>query len=260
MKDKLWARTPSYAVMLGLLLLWQISVKVFDIREYILPAPSDVLITMGVKWESLLLHGSVTAQEIVLGFLLSAGISVPLGAMIVFSKSIERALFPIMVASQTVPKVAIAPIFVLWLGYGILPKMLISFLVAFFPVVISTVVGLRSTEEEMVHLARSMGAGPLQTFMRFRLPRALPTVFGGLKVSMAMSVVGAIVGEFVGADKGLGYLLLVANGNMDSQLMFACVLSLTIMGLLFYNALELVERLLIPWERAKADRLSSATM
>ncbi len=258
--QRLRAAVPPYLFIIVALLLWEAAVRLLHIREYLLPAPSVILLATALKWRTLLSHGLITGQEIVLGFLLSVAVGIPLGMIIVFSKSAERAIFPVQVASQTVPKIAIAPILVLWLGFGVLPKMVISLLVGFFPVVVNTVIGLRATEEEMIWLAQSMGAGTMQTFLGFRLPRALPSIFGGLKVSMTMSVVGAIVGEFVGADKGLGYLLLVANGNMDSRLLFACVLVLTVMGILLYNVLDLLEKVLMPWERAKAERFSSATM
>jgi NitT/TauT family transport system permease protein len=214
---------------------------------------------MWKKWPLLWEHNLVTGGEVIIGFLLSVAIGIPLGVAIVYSKWMERALYPILVASQTVPKVAIAPALVMWFGFGAAPKIIVALLVAFFPVVVNTVVGLWATEAETIYLARSMGARWWEVFLKFRFPRALPTIFGGLKISMALAVVGAVVGEFVGSDKGLGYILVVANGNLDSHLLFAAVFMLTIQGVFFYGLVGVLERFAVPWEQQKMERLS-ATM
>src|SRR5206468_6341696 len=143
--------------------------------------------------------------------------------------------------------VAIAPLFLVWFGVGVMPKVLVAFLISFFPIVIDAAVGLRSMPAEMRDLARSMGATRLQIFTRFRLPTSLPYLFSGLKVAATLAVAGAVVGEFVGADKGLGYLLLVTNSNMETALMFAAIVALTIIGLALFYAVEFLESLLIPW-------------
>jgi NitT/TauT family transport system permease protein len=153
---------------------------------------------------------------------------------------------PLIVSSQAMPKVAVAPLLLVWFGFGLLPKVLIAFLIAFFPVVISTAVGLASIEPEKIQLARSMGFGPSATFFKIRLPNALPSVFGGLKISITLAVVGAVVGEFVGGDAGLGYLLTVANGSMDTPLLFAGLVALTVLGVVLYLIVELAERLVVP--------------
>jgi NitT/TauT family transport system permease protein len=150
------------------------------------------------------------------------------------------------VSSQAVPKVAVAPLFVVWFGFGLLPKVLIAFLIAFFPIVINTAVGLESIEREKILLARSMGLSALDTFFKIRLPSALPTVFGGMKIAITLAVVGAVVGEFVGGEEGLGYVLLTANGSMDTPLLFAGVIALTVVGVALYLLVELAERLAIP--------------
>jgi NitT/TauT family transport system permease protein len=163
-----------------------------------------------------------------------------------------------MVSLQTIPKVALAPILVMWLGYGIMPKVMVAFLISFFPIVIDAAVGLRSMSSEMTDLARSMGATRMQVFARFRLPTSLPYLFSGLKVAATLAIAGTVVGEFVGADKGLGYLLLVTNSNMESALMFATIVALTIIGLVFYYFVELLESFLIPWH--VTHRVESGTM
>jgi NitT/TauT family transport system permease protein len=154
---------------------------------------------------------------------------------------------PTMLFFQIVPKVAIAPLFLVWFGVGPTPKILVAFLISFFPIVIDAAVGLRSMSGEMVDLARSMGSTRWQVFAQFRLPTSLPYLFSGLKVAATLAIAGTVVGEFVGADKGLGYLLLVTNTNMETALMFATIVALTIIGLVFYYLVELLETFLIPW-------------
>jgi len=163
-------------------------------------------------------------------------------------------VLPLLISSQAMPKVAIAPLFLVWFGFGLVPKVLIAFLIAFFPVVINTAVGLAAIEPEKIHLARSMGFGAVDTFFKIRLPDALPAIFAGLKISITLAVVGAVVGEFVGGDAGLGYLLMVANGSMDTQLLFAGIVCLTILGVAFYLLVELAERLAVPRHIIARDR------
>jgi len=165
-----------------------------------------------------------------------------------------------MLFFQVVPKVAIAPLFLVWFGVGTTPKVLVAFLISFFPIVIDAAVGLRSMSSEMRDLARSMGASRWQVFARFRLPTSLPYLFRGLKVAATLAVAGAVVGEFVGADKGLGYLLLVTNSNMETALMFATIVALTIIGLAFFYAVEFIEALLIPWHVTHRVREDVGTM
>jgi NitT/TauT family transport system permease protein len=158
------------------------------------------------------------------------------------------------------PKVAVAPLLLVWFGFGLLPKVLIAFLIAFFPIVINTAVGLASIEPDKIQLARSMGFGATATFFKIRLPAALPSIFGGLKISITLAVVGAVVGEFVGGDAGLGYLLMVANGSMDTQLLFAGIVALTILGVALFLLVELAERLAIPRHIIAAEKGARESM
>jgi len=194
----------------------------------------------------LLQNGWVTTIEIMLGFLLSIVVGIPLALAIFLWPAFSRSIMPLLVSSQAMPKVAVAPLFLVWFGFGILPKVLIAFLIAFFPIVINTALGLAAIEPEKIYLARSMGFGPSATFFKIRLPNALPSIFGGLKISITLAVVGAVVGEFVGGDAGLGYLLMVANGSMDTQLLFAGIVSLTVLGVALYLLVEFAERLVVP--------------
>jgi NitT/TauT family transport system permease protein len=189
----------------------------------------------------------------VLGFGLSIVLGIPMAIAVVYSRIFERVAFPFMVSLQTIPKVALAPILVMWLGYGILPKIMVAFLISFFPIVISAVVGMRATEKEMVYLVQSMGAGELTTFLKIRLPKALPSIFGGLKVGIGQAVVGATVGEFIAAERGLGYLQLVSQVRLDTPLLFAAVAVLSLLGVLMFNIVAWLERLALPWNRVRTE-------
>ena len=234
-------------VMAALFVIWEAVTRAGWVSPLILPSLSSIVHTAVVKFPLLMQMSTITAMEFVLGFLLSVAVGLPLGAMIVYSRPLETAFYPILVAFQIVPKAAVAPIFIVWLGTGLSSKVLIAFAIAFFPIVIDTVVGLRSAQPETIHLLRSMGGNPLQVFWYVRFPNALPAIFGGLKVASTLAVVGAIVGEFVSAEKGLGYLVLVANGELDTRLVFACVLMLTLLGIIFYFVIEIVEKLVVHW-------------
>ncbi len=227
--------------------IWEAVAQSGLVSSLILPAPSVILATTIDKFSLLAHMASITTLEFVLGFALSVAVGVPLGALIVYSRPVELAIYPLLVAFQTMPKAAIAPIFIIWLGTGITSKVLIAFAIAFFPIVIDTIVGLRSAQPETIHLVRSMGGNAFHVFRYVRFPNALPAIFGGLKVASTLAVVGAIVGEFVSAEKGLGYLVLVANGQLEIDLVFACVLVLTILGIAFYFVIEILEKIIVRW-------------
>jgi NitT/TauT family transport system permease protein len=230
-----------------MLVLWAAAVRVFKIPDYLLPAPQDVAARVVKEWPLLMRNGAYTLQSVLTGFLASVLIGVPLAFGIVLSRRIERIAMPFLVMSQTIPKVAIAPILVVWLGFGILPKIAIVFLISFFPIVVSTVVGLKNVENDMVDLVRSMGAGTLKIMLRVRGPSALPQMFAGFKIAICLAVVGAIVGEFVGSDKGLGYLLLTSTGSLDGTLVWAALFVLIAMGMILFALVTKLERLTIPW-------------
>lgn len=234
-------------VLLAALALWEAGARLLDIPTYILPPPSKIAVVMVEKMPLLLRHGWVSTTEIVLGFLLSVVVGIPLALATFLWPAFARSVYPLLVSSQAVPKMAVAPLFIVWFGFGLLPKVLIAFLIAFFPIVINTVVGLAAIEPEKIHLARSMGLGGWATFFKIRLPNALPSIFGGLKIAITLAVVGAVVGEFVGGDAGLGYLLMSANGSMDTPLLFAGLVGLTVIGIVLFLLIEIAERFAIPW-------------
>jgi NitT/TauT family transport system permease protein len=245
------ARVAEFAISIGALLVaWHLAVVIFDIPPYILPLPWDVLVELVEQWNVQLYEETmVTFIESLGGFLLAIAVSVPLAILITYSDLLNRLVMPALVVSQVIPKIALAPLFVIWLGFGLLPKILMSFLVAFFAIVVSTVVGLQSIEPNMLHLSRSMGASTLQTFLKVRLPNSLPTFFGGLKVGVTLAVIGAIVGEFVGAGSGLGHLTIIAMASLNLPLTFAAILMMGVIGVVMYGAVELLERWAVPWKK-----------
>lgn len=234
------------AVVIAALAIWEASTRLFGVPAFLLPPPSAIAISFLANTSLLLFHGWITTVEILLGFAMSIAVGIPLALAIFLWPTFSRSVLPLLVSSQAMPKVAVAPLFLVWFGFGLLPKVLIAFLVAFFPIVINTAVGLASIEPEKIHLARSMGFGASATFFKIRLPNAFPAIFGGLKISITLAVVGAVVGEFVGGDAGLGYLLMVANGSMDTQLLFAGIVALTVLGVGLFLLVELAERLAVP--------------
>jgi NitT/TauT family transport system permease protein len=231
-------------VIVGLFLFWQIATMIFQLPRYLLPSPLQVGSEIVDKASLLAEHGLVTLAEIVAGFGLSIIVGIPLAVMMTYSRTIERALYPLLVGSQTIPKVALAPLFMVWLGFGLAPKVVMTYMISVFPIIIGAVIGLISIENELLSLARSMGASNWQVFWKIRFPNALPSVFGGLKVAITLAVVGAVVAEFVGADKGLGYLIQVANGHIDTTLLLAAVVIISAIGILLYLIVEQVEFLL----------------
>lgn len=259
MRSRVAAVLAPAGVVIALLVLWEAGTRLFGVPAFLLPAPSAIMAAMAKHAPLLAVATGVTTLEIVLGFALSIAVGIPLALMIFLWPPFARAVLPLLISSQAMPKVAIAPLLLVWFGFGLVPKVLIAFLIAFFPVVINTAVGLAAIEPEKIHLARSMGLGAMDTFFKIRLPDALPAIFAGLKISITLAVVGAVVGEFVGGDAGLGYLLMVANGSMDTQLMFAGIVCLTILGVALYLVVELTERLLIPRHIIANERTAGGT-
>jgi len=235
-------------VAAALLLLWEAVSRFFGVPEYLFPTPSAIIATTVNNWALLLTETWITTVEILLGYFASILIGVPLALAIFHWPVFAKSIYPLLISTQAMPKVAVAPLLVVWFGFGLMPKVLIAFLIAFFPIVINTVVGLSSLEREKIHLAQSMGLSRFDTFRLIRLPHALPSLFAGLKISITLAVVGAVVGEFVGGDGGLGYQLMVANGAMDTPLLFAGIVVLTLLGLVLFWMVEAAERWAMPYQ------------
>jgi len=228
--------------MVGLLLLWEFSIRILHVPTYILPPPVDVAAALAAHWRMLLVETFATFREIMGGFAVATFTAIPLALLIVYSPTFERFFNPLIIVSQAVPKVAIAPLFLVWFGFGEVSKMLIASLIAFFPLLVSATVGLKGIDPEMLNLARSMGASPIRTFWKVRLPCALPNFFGGFKLAITFSVIGAVIGEFVGGDHGIGYLILLASGSQRLDLLFAGLVILSAVGLGLFYCVEFLER------------------
>jgi NitT/TauT family transport system permease protein len=249
-------RTRARAVLLpigalaSVVVVWEAWVRIAGIPSYLLPAPLEILARIGQDAPLLWRHTLVTLSEILGGFALSVAIGIPLAVGVASSRIFGQTVYPIIVAAQSIPKVAIAPLIIVWFGFDWKPKIIVAFLIAFFPIVIDTIAGLRSTPIEMRQLGLSMGANAWQRFALFRFPNALPHIFSGLKVAITLATVGSIVAEFVGADQGLGYLMQIGIGQLDTVLLFAAVFVLSVLGILLFLAVDIAERLLLPWHVA----------
>lgn len=237
---------------------WEAAARAGYFPRYILPSPAGIAVRFGQLYGIILKELAVTMQETVLGFALSVAVGIPLAMALVSSRTFNRAVYPLLIGSQVVPKVALAPLFLVWFGFGLTSKVLIVFLVAFFPIVIDAIVGLESTETAKLYVARAAGATPLQVFWRVRLPNALPAIFGGMKVSITLAVVGALVGDFIAAENGIGRLLLSANGNMDTELLFAAILALVGAGIVLFLLMEGAEKLALPWHISQRGRATGS--
>ena len=235
------------ATLVGALVIWEGATRAFHIPRFIMPAPSAIL---GEGWEwryRFIGHTWVTLYETLGGFALSIAVGVPLAILIVYSPLLRGALYPLIVLAQSVPKIAIAPVLLLILGYGEVPKMVVAFLVAFFPVVVDTATGLAATPPELLDLSRSYRASPFKTFLKVRLPMALPFIFAGAKVAITLAVIGAVVGEFVGSDKGLGYVILSSTSYWKTELAFSAMILLSLMAIVLFGAVSVIERIVCPW-------------
>ena len=238
----------SFAIVFA---VWQTIVWLFAMPQYLLPGPGPVFVSLANNFGAILSQTWWTAATILAGFVIAAIFAIPLAMVIVVSPMLERLVYPPMVATQSIPKIALAPLFIVWFGFGVVPKVAVAFLIAFFPIVIDTIVGLRSIDPAMLQLARSMGAPPYRIFLKIRLPHALPAIFGGLKVASSLAVVGALTGEFVGSDKGLGYMLVQASGNLNTALLFATLVVLSALAMAFFYLIEILEKIAIPWHASQ---------
>lgn len=249
MKRLKWVieRLPALSLFALLLVLWQFAVSVLEIREYLLPSPAQVFAALtgdDIPWSR---HIWVTAVEIFGAFTIAAAAGVLLGTLIAWSPLISRALLPFLVFINTLPKVAIAPLFLIWMGYGILPNMLIGALIGFFPVVINTAVGLMQIETDLIDLGRVFNAPKWKVFAKIRIPNAYPYILSALKITATSAVVGAIVGEFVASQRGLGYVIIATQSSMNTSVAFAALFWISITGLIVFGIVAMLTRILTPW-------------
>jgi NitT/TauT family transport system permease protein len=228
-------------------IVWEVVVRSLSLPKFLLPAPSAVYQETLNRASELPLHTWVTLYETLLGFVLAVGIGVVLALLITYSPVLQHTIFPLLVVTQAVPKVALAPLLLLWLGYGDAPKVLVAFLVSFFPVVVNVAAGLKAVEPEVIDLSRSLSASEWQTFRKVRFPSALPYFFSGLKVAITLSLIGAVIGEFVGADQGLGYMIVVSSAHVNTSMAFGAIFILSVMGIVLFFGVEMAERFFCRW-------------
>lgn len=238
---------PAIVLATALLVFWEAAIRLFKVSSFVLPTPSAVIVSLVENRKILFQAAQATAVEIILGFVLAAIVGIAIAIAIVRFERFGRALYPLVVLFQNVPKVALAPLFILWFGYDLAPKVTLIVVIAFFPVAIDMMAGLQSVEPAFVSLMRSVGATRGEIMRRVQIPHSLPHLMAGLKVAITFSVIGAIVGEFAGASAGLGYVIQLASTQLETALVFAALIVVSVLGLVFYYIVELVERILVPW-------------
>jgi NitT/TauT family transport system permease protein len=226
---------------------WETSITLFEVPPYILNRPSEIVTRGWADIDRLIYYTYVTGLETIIGYAIAIVVAVPLGLAIAFSSFLRRTIYPFFVSVEMVPKIAFAPLFISWLGFGLLPKIIIVFLVCFFPIVLNAILAFGSLPEELARFCRSTGAGWFRVFLKVRLPAALPQCFVGFKYAALNATVGATIAEFIGSDQGLGFYIQITTGNMRPDLAFAGIFLLTMLGLCLFGLVTLVERLLIPW-------------
>lgn len=235
--------------------VWEVVVQVFELPRWLLPAPSAIWAGFLEIISTIPGHVWATTIQTVAGFLLAVISGILLAVLIVYTPWLERAIYPLLVAIQSVPKIAIAPVVIIWFGFGFTKSIVIVYLVCFFPIVISTVTGLKSTPAEYIEMARTYEASKLDIFRRIRFPSALPHIFVGLKVGISLAVIGAVIAEFVGAREGLGYLIVISGGNVRTDIAFAAIILLGIISVLLFYGIVALERWLVPWSEERAQPL-----
>ena len=248
-----WVR--PFLFLIFIVIVWDLSIRLFKIPAYQIPAPADVVAVLWQDWPELARQSWPTTYATICGFLLSALFGIPVAMLIAGSKTVESYVYPLLVFSQSVPKIAIAPLFVVWFGFGIIPKVISAFLLGFFPVVVSAVQGFKSVDPDMVDLARAMQGSRFHVFRAVNLPHAMPAIFSGLKVSVTLAVVGAVVGEFVGSNSGIGYVMQRSIGTFDLPTMFAALVILALLGVILFWIVDRIERLVVPWHVSQREEI-----
>jgi NitT/TauT family transport system permease protein len=242
----------SVLVVIGFFLFWEGAVAFFAIPEFVLPPPSSALnhlffyqASANYNWG---LHISTTVMEIGYSFCFTAVTGILISLVLAWSKRLKNIVMPLFIFINSLPIIAVAPLILLWMGYGIWTNIFIAFLVSFFPVVINTTTGLEAVEEDLLDLVRYLGASKLQLFTKIRIPNSLPYIFSGLKICSTMSIVGAIVGEFIASDRGLGYIIINAQYSVNTPPIFSSLILISVAGALLYGLVSLFEKILMPWQ------------
>jgi NitT/TauT family transport system permease protein len=232
-----------------LLVIWEVAARLSGIQPIMLPLPNAILSELAKEWQWYMGHMGYTLATTLAGFVLSVIGGVLIGTAVVSSRNCERFIYPLIVALNSVPKVAVAPLFVIWMGTGSEPKIAIAFLIAVFAIIVDTIHGMHSVHDDIMDLSRALKGRPIAVFMKIRLPGALPSILAGMKVAISLALVGAIVGEFVSSQRGLGYVIMSAQGTFDTVRVFAALFLLALIGMVLYAALVWLERRLTPWRK-----------
>jgi NitT/TauT family transport system permease protein len=230
---------------------WELAVHVFAVEQYILPSPTAIAASFAGEWGMLLEHTLVTAKEAALGFLIGNGVALLLAAVMAESRLLERGLYPYVLALRSLPIVAVAPLLVIWLGFNIWPIVFAAALVCFFPTLVNAIEGLRATDQNTMELMRGLNASRWQVFWRIKVFNALPYVMAALKIAVTSALVGAVVGEWIGADAGLGYLTILANNYVDTLLLFRAIVMIGLLGTVWFLLISLLQSRLLRWQRVQ---------
>lgn len=247
-----WASLPPLTFV-AIIVGWGVVVRIFDIPAYLLPGPIDVFGRLAEDRASIANHALTTMSVIGIGFGLTIVIAIPLGLFISLSKLVRQVVYPPVMLLQLLPKIAIAPLLLVWLGFGMSNKVLLTVLISFFPLVLASVSGFSILDDRLLYLTKSMGASRWQTFRFLRVPSALPIIFAGIKTSATIAITAALVAEFLGSNSGLGFLLLRASGTLDTELIFAILVVLTAIGIAVNYLVEAAEWIMTPWQRHKSS-------
>jgi len=236
---------------LGILVIWEAFVFIFNIPEYLLPKPTEIFSEIATNLSSLLKHTGITMLEAVIGFLLGNILGFIAAVFFSHSETAEKGLYPYAIALKTTPILAMAPLLVLWFGTGIISKVVASAIVCFFPILVNTVKGLKSVDKDYLDLLKSFSARKYQIFIKLRLPNSLPYIFSAIKISTGLAVVGAIVGEFVGAKEGIGFIILTSTYHLETVRMFAAIIMSALSGILFFYLISLTEKYIVFWQKTE---------
>ena len=249
--NSIFSFIPALLIIFSLILMWEFCVYIFDIEKWLLPSPSAIFLDFIKNPIVFLNHTYVTLIEILIGFILAIIVALLLAPVIVMFKVVERSFYPFLIASQTIPIIVIAPLLLVWIGYGLLPKVIVVALISFFPIVVNTVDGMKSIDRDLLNLLRTMGANKWQIFVKIRVPTCLPFFFSGARVAVTVSVIGAVIGEWVGASEGLGYLMIRSKPLFLTERVFVAIFILSFIGISLFLLLLIIEKLSIPWANNK---------
>ena len=236
--------------IISFLAIWQVIVVALKVPNHLVPSPLQIFLKFLTDWPLLIRDIRVTSVEMLLGFGICVLLTVPFSVLVVWSPVLEQALMPLLIFTQTIPLIAVIPILIVWFGMGILPKVIVVFLLCFFNLLLLTISGLKSVEPEMIDLMRSMSASTSDVFLKVKLPASLPFIFDGMKLAALLSVIGAVVAEIVGADYGLGHAIIYAINDLHTDLLFVVIFILTAMGAVLYYFIEFLERIVLFWHVA----------